>query len=145
LRANPTRYEFARSGPLIDLRVVLAVGLGAAIGGMLRLLLTQLAVARLGAGSAFYATLFINVSGSFLIGVVIALSQGRADFNPLWRWFLATGILGGYTTFSTFSYEAIVLGGEGLYLTAAGYVLGSAVLGIGGAAAGVALAKSLVR
>jgi CrcB protein len=127
LRANPTRYEFARSGPLIDLRVVLAVGLGAAIGGMLRLLL------------------FINVSGSFLIGVVIALSQGRADFNPLWRWFLATGILGGYTTFSTFSYEAIVLGGEGLYLTAAGYVLGSAVLGIGGAAAGVALAKSLVR
>jgi CrcB protein len=134
-----------RSSRLIDLRVVLAVGLGAAIGGMLRLVLTQLVVARLGVGSAYVATLFINVSGSFMIGIVIELSQSRADFNPLWRWFLATGILGGYTTFSTFSYEAILLSGEGLYLAAAGYVAGSVALGIGGAVAGMALVRSFVR
>lgn len=122
---------------MIDLRVLLTVGLGAAIGGILRLVVTQAVVARAGAGYAHYATLFINVSGSFLIGVVIEIAQTRADVSPLWRYFLATGILGGYTTFSTFSFDALTLASSGLLWNAFGYVAGSVVLGIGGAILGV--------
>jgi CrcB protein len=87
--------------------------------------------------------MFINVSGSFLIGIVVELAQTRVGFPPLWRYFLATGILGGYTTFSTFSYEAFVLASDGLYASATGYVLGSVALGIAGAVGGIALVRTL--
>jgi CrcB protein len=128
---------------VIDGRTLLAVGGGAALGGILRLLVTQLVVARFGAGFGQYATMFINVSGSFLIGIVVELAQTRVGFPPLWRYFLATGILGGYTTFSTFSYEAFVLASDGLYASATGYVLGSVALGIAGAVGGIALVRTL--
>jgi fluoride exporter len=122
---------------VIDLRVLLTVGMGAALGGILRLLVTQAVVARAGAGYAHYATLFINVSGSFLIGVVIEIAQTRTDLSPLWRLFLATGVLGGYTTFSTFSFEALTLASGGMLWNAFGYVVGSVALGVGGAILGV--------
>ncbi len=128
---------------MIDVRLLLVVGVGAGIGGIMRLLVTQLVVARWGAGYGHIATLLINVSGSFLIGVVIELAQTRADFHPLWRSFFATGILGGYTTFSTFSLEAFTLAQEGMLWTAAGYVAGSVALGIGGAVLGIAAVRML--
>lgn len=127
---------------MIDARALLAVGGGAALGGILRLLVTQVVVARFGAGFGHYATLFINVSGSFLIGIVAEVAQTRIGFPPLWRSFLATGLLGGYTTFSTFSYEAFVLAADGLYASAAFYVAGSVVLGIAAAIGGIALVRS---
>jgi CrcB protein len=128
---------------VIDLRTVLAVGLGAAIGGIGRLVVTQLVVARAGAGAAPWATMFINVSGSFLIGMVIEVAMSRTGLSPMWRYFLATGILGGYTTFSTFSFEALSYWTAGLALTAAFYVAGSVVLGIAGAFAGILTARAL--
>jgi CrcB protein len=121
----------------MDVRVFLTVGFGGALGAMLRLFVTQSVVSRVGAGYVQYATLFINVSGSFLIGVILGLAQTRTDFPPLWRYFIATGILGGYTTFSTFSFETFTLASGGLMWSAAGYVVGSVVLGIGGAILGV--------
>ena len=121
----------------------MAVGAGAALGGIARLAITQLVIARAGLGLAFYATLFINVSGSFLIGVVVALAQTRPGFSPLLRLFLATGILGGYTTFSTFSLEAMSLGSTGSMPMAIGYVLGSVVLGIAAAMGGMAAVRAL--
>lgn len=128
---------------MIDARVILTVGLGAAIGGILRLLVTQLVVARAGAGFAPIATMIINVSGSFLIGIVIETAGTRTDLSPLWRYFLATGILGGYTTFSTFSFEALTLASGGLALTSLLYVLGSIVLGLAAAFGGVVTARAL--
>jgi CrcB protein len=128
---------------VIDLRSLLTVGIGAALGGMLRLAITQLVVGRAGTGTGHYATLFINVSGSFLIGVVIELSQVRADLHPLWRLFLATGVLGGYTTFSTFSYDAVTLASGGLIWSSVAYVAASVVLGIAGAILGVACTRAL--
>jgi CrcB protein len=83
------------------------------------------------------------VSGSFLIGVVIGLVQARADFHPLWRYFLATGILGGYTTFSTFSLEAFTLASKGTAWSALGYVGASVVLGIAGAVLGIISTRAL--
>jgi fluoride exporter len=128
---------------VIDVRVIAAVGIGAALGGILRLLVTQFIVARAGAGFGFYATLFINVSGSFLIGVVIEMAQTRANVSPLWRYFLATGVLGGYTTFSTFSYEAFNLATTGFAFTSLLYVAGSVVLGIAAAFGGIVSAREL--
>lgn len=128
---------------MIDLRTLLAVGGGAALGGMMRFVITVLVVARAGAGAGPYATMFINVSGSFLIGVVIELAQTRADFHPLLRLFLATGILGGYTTFSTFSFEAFGFGAEGLALRGLLYVAMSVALGIAAAALGIASVRAV--
>jgi CrcB protein len=128
---------------VIDWRTIVVVGLGAALGGILRLLVTQFVVMRAGAGFAQYATMFINVSGSFLIGVVIEIAQTRVGLSPLWRYFIATGVLGGYTTFSTFSFEALTLATSGFALNATFYVAGSVVLGIAAAFFGIATARAL--
>jgi len=128
---------------VFDWRTIAVVGLGAAIGGILRLLITQLVVIRAGAGYAPYATLFINVSGSFLIGVTLQIALTRAEFPPLWRYFIATGILGGYTTFSTFSFETLTLATGGFALGASFYAIGSVVLGIAAAFFGIAAARAL--
>lgn len=121
----------------------LAVGIGAAIGGITRLWVTNLVVARAGVGWAPYATMFINVSGSFLIGIVIELARTKTALPPYFRLFLATGILGGYTTFSTFSVEALAFWTSGLLLNALLYVGGSVVLSMLGAAAGILAARAL--
>ena len=128
---------------MIDLRTILAVGIGAAIGGVGRLLVTQLVIGRAGTAAAPWATMFINVSGSFLIGVVIEAAMNRTGLPLIWRYFLATGILGGYTTFSTFSFEALSLWTGGLALTALCYVAGSVALGIAGVFAGIMTARAL--
>jgi CrcB protein len=129
---------------VIDARVIAAVGLGAALGGIARLLITHLVTARAGALNSFYATALINVSGSFLIGAVIEIAQTRANVSPLWRYFLATGILGGYTTFSTFSLEALSMLTRGYVLNSLFYVVGSVVLGVAAAFGGVAAARAVV-
>jgi len=128
----------------MDLRTALVVGVGAAFGGIVRYLVTQLVITRFGAPNAPYATLVINVSGSFIIGIIIALAQARADFPPLWRYFLATGIVGGYTTFSTFSFEAFSLAATGSASLAAAYVVASVGLGIGGALLGVLATRAFI-
>ncbi len=130
---------------MIDPRVLFAVAIGAGIGGVLRLLITQFVIGRFGMTAAFYATLFINVSGSFLIGVVLETAQLRSHFSPLWRSFLATGVLGGYTTFSTFSYEAFYLSSGATSLPGILYAIASVALGIFGAFLGILTARAFAR
>jgi len=129
---------------MIELRSVAAVAIGAAFGGVLRYLVGQLFLQRFGPGFP-YGTLFINVSGSVLIGVVAQLSATRAfGMTPFLRVLLATGVLGGYTTFSTFSLDAMTLLEEGV-LPALLYVGSSVVLGFLGATVGVVLARLAAR
>lgn len=130
---------------MFDVRVIAVVAVGAGIGGVLRLVFTQFVVARFGVSLGFFATLFINVSGSFLIGLTVESAQIRADISPLWRYFIATGILGGYTTFSTFSFEALSMSTAAMPATAVFYVVSSVGLGIIGAFAGVATARAVVH
>ncbi|GAC1306254.1 MAG: fluoride efflux transporter CrcB [Vulcanimicrobiaceae bacterium] len=127
---------------MYDARAMLVVGVGAALGGIARFVLGSIVVTRAGAGAAPLATLFINVSGSFLIGLALGGLGSRPDVSPLWRLFIATGILGGYTTFSTFSFEVLSLASGGAPLAAAAYALASVGCGIAAAFAGLALART---
>ena len=96
----------------------LAISIGAVLGANTRFLLGRFVAERLGVAFP-YGTLIINVSGSFLIGLVLALVTERM-VGPWWvRPALAIGFLGSYTTFSTFSYETLQLV-EGGSLLAAG-------------------------
>jgi CrcB protein len=103
----------------------------------------NLAFARL-FGTAFpYATLFENVSGSIVMGGLVALFAFRTGIPHHWQLFLTTGILGGYTTFSTFSLDVAVLYERGEISLAALYVLLSVALSIGGLFGGLALVRGL--
>jgi CrcB protein len=122
----------------------LAVGLGAALGGMLRYAVNLLFVARFGPGFPF-GTLFINLSGSFLIGLVAELAQTRAlGFSPLLRVALTAGLLGGYTTFSSYAYETLTLAGDREWRLALAYSLGSVVLGVFACYAGIVAARLML-
>lgn len=78
-----------------------------------------------------WGTFLINVSGSFLMGVVVGVAALKSGMPAQVRLFLATGILGGYTTFSTFSLEAGLLHSRGESAMAVAYVLGSVCVGVG--------------
>ena len=119
----------------------LVVFLGGGIGAALRHGL-NLASARL-FGTAFpWHTLIENVTGSVVMGMLaayFAFKSGEASQH--WRLFLTTGILGGYTTFSAFSLDAVLLYERGAMVQAALYVAGSVALAIGGLVAGLALVR----
>ena len=120
---------------------LLLIALGAAVGANLRYAVSVGAAQRW--GSAFpYGTLIINVSGSMLIGVVLALAA-RSGLGAPWRLLLVTGFLGGYTTFSSFAWETYQLAVEGGLGPALLNVGGSVGLGLGGVVAGVALVRLL--
>ena len=120
----------------------LIVFLGGGIGAALRHGF-NIAFARV-LGTAFpYATLFENVSGSLAMGVLVGWFALRGGVPQHWQLFLTTGILGGYTTFSTFSLDAAVLYERGALGLAALYVLASVALSIGGLFAGMAVVRAV--
>ncbi|HYL27779.1 MAG TPA: CrcB family protein [Candidatus Nitrosotalea sp.] len=122
-----------------------AVGLGSGLGGICRYLVTMLFVAWLGPGFPF-GTLFINISGSFLIGLLSEVLQTRAvGIEPLLRIALTAGVLGGYTTFSTFAFETLTLGGDREWRLATVYGFGSVILGVAACYGGFIAARLMVR
>lgn len=119
----------------------LLVALGGAIGSVLRWAAVW-AVARLPRAAGFpWGTLGVNLVGSCAIGFVLALAFERGLVAPALRLFLVTGVLGGFTTFSAFSWEALVLARDGHTLAAAGYVAGSVLGGLAAALLGASLAS----
>ena len=97
-------------------------------------------------GTAFpLHTLVINLSGSLAIGAIVVLLTERLVADPAWRLFLVVGFLRGYTTFSSYTLEALELARDGEWLAAAGYVLGSNVLGLAATYLGMILARGLSR
>ena len=117
------------------------VFLGGGIGAALRHGV-NLASARM-LGTAFpYATLFENVTGSFVMGLLAAYFAFKGDASQSWRLFLTTGILGGYTTFSAFSLDAALLYERGELALAAVYVVGSVALSIAGLFIGLWMVRS---
>ncbi len=110
------------------MKLILFVGVGSFLGGMIRYVLSQFIQARF--LSTFpYGTLGVNILGCLVIGIVFALSE-RTSLAPEWRLFLATGICGGFTTFSAFSSETFSMLRDGQVWYASTYVISSLVLGI---------------
>ena len=117
--------------------------LGGAIGTVARYLLTLAVQPRAGAGFPV-ATLLINVTGSVLLGFLMRYGLERATASPEVRLLLTTGFCGGYTTFSTFSYETARLIEDGEWQRGLAYIVASVVLSLGGTFIGFALARSLI-
>lgn len=117
------------------------VGLGGAVGGLARYALTSAAPDA--PGALPWTTWAINVSGSFLLGLLVTGLVGRRR-APAWiRPAFGTGVLGGYTTFSAYAHALDVLASDGHVGTAAGYLVVSLVGGVVAAASGVALGARL--
>jgi CrcB protein len=89
-----------------------------------------------------FGTLMINVTGSLIMGLVAGYFAFKGDASQSWRLFLTTGILGGYTTFSTFSLDAALLYERGEISMTVIYVLGSVLLSIAGLFAGLAIVRN---
>jgi len=123
------------------LTTLLQVALGGAIGASGRYLTGVAAIRLMGPGFP-WGTLAVNVLGSFVMGaVVVALAHLSANrFAPL----LMTGVLGGFTTFSAFSLDALTLWERGQQALAVAYVGASVVLSLAAIVAGLGLARSLV-
>jgi len=118
----------------------LAVGIGAFLGANLRFVVGTWAAERFGVDFP-YGTFIVNVSGAFAVGMVLAFMGERLGLSPLWRLFFVTGFLGGYTTFSSYAWEALVLAEGGAWVRAAVYVVGSNVVGFIGVWLGAMLAR----
>lgn len=123
-------------------RSILLVGIGGFVGSVARHLVAVLFAGQI--SSVFpFATLTVNVVGCFVIGILFGLSDRGNLLSPEWRMLLTTGFCGGFTTFSTFSYESLRLMQDGEYLYLAAYVLISVVVGLAATFVGITLIRSI--
>ena len=119
-----------------DLIKYLMVGIGGFLGSVLRFWLGSFIGGRFGARFP-YGTFVINITGSFLIGMVVTVLAAKAHWSPNWRYLIPIGFIGGYTTFSTFEFETFRLFQDGQPLTAILNVTLSVIVGFVGVWAGV--------
>ncbi len=122
------------------MRTLLIIGLGGGIGSILRYLV-QVYISRYVTLAFPVGTLLVNISGCLLIGLLYGLSTRYTVITVEWRLFLITGICGGYTTFSSFSYESISLFKQGNYTYFILYTTLSFVLGLLATVGGTAITK----
>ncbi len=126
------------------MKLLLLASAGGAIGTGLRFLINQ-AFAERGLIAFPWPTLTVNVVGGFLMGVVFVAVHERLGGSPEWRTFLATGILGGLTTFSAYSLDMMnMLTVNGLSLRFFAYTLGSVILAFAALAYGMWLTRTLL-
>lgn len=111
------------------MKMFLAIAAGGALGALLRYL-TVLAVARWAGVTFPWGTMTVNVVGSFVLGLLLEVLTNRQLLTPEWRGFLIIGGLGAFTTFSTFSMDAVALLDRGNWGPALAYIVGSVVLSV---------------
>ena len=123
------------------MEVVLVVGLGGAVGAILRwwvgVLMSHLLA------PVFLGTLVVNLAGSFLVGVLLIWFQGKLPINDVLRTGIVVGFLGGFTTYSAFSMEAVNMMMAGFYGRASAYVVVTVAVCLMGTWAGVMLGRSV--
>lgn len=121
---------------------ILSIAAGGALGAVCRFIAGN-AVSR-AAGSALpYGTFVINIAGCFVMGMLMTVIIDREMLPAAWRLFLCVGFLGGFTTFSSFGFETLMMLLEGNLAMAAAYAAGSVVLGLLAAGAGVAAGRAI--
>jgi CrcB protein len=125
----------------MQIGVLLAIALGGAIGSLARYFVASAVQSAAWPGFP-WGIFVVNVSGGLIMGVIAALGALKLSYTPEIRAFLTVGILGGYTTFSTFSLDSALLIERGAYAEAAAYVVGSALLSILALFAGMWLVRA---
>ncbi|MEO6905764.1 MAG: fluoride efflux transporter CrcB [Ginsengibacter sp.] len=123
------------------MKILLLVGLGSFIGGISRYLVTVFIQNKFLSTFPF-GTLAVNIIGCFLIGIIYGFSD-KGSLNPDWRIFLATGIMGGFTTFSSFSNETVSMLRDAQYWPAFSYIALSVIIGLAATFGGISLVKYL--
>jgi fluoride exporter len=118
------------------------ISLGAVLGANARYWISSYAARVLSPGFP-YGTLFINVSGSFILGVFMTWTTERVLVDPRWRFFIAVGFCGGYTTFSSYAFETMAYLEQGQWFSLVLNFLANNVLAIAAVLAGMALARVL--
>jgi fluoride exporter len=118
----------------------LLISLGAIVGANARYIISRFAAKSL--GPVFpYGTLFINVSGSVIVGFFMILASERVLIDPRWRLLVVVGFCGAFTTFSSYAFETMAYFEQGQWLLLCTNVLSNNVLCLLGALAGMALAR----
>jgi CrcB protein len=125
----------------VALREYLWVSLGGIVGACARYFLSRFAAKIIGTGFP-WGTLFINISGSFLLGIFLVYTTERAFVDPRWRLLIAIGFCGAYTTFSSYAYESIVYFEQGHWSLFAGNILANNVFCLAAVLAGAAIARA---
>jgi fluoride exporter len=123
-------------------RAYLWVAVGAVAGACLRFFVSRLAAKWIAADFP-YGTLAINITGSLLLGFFMIWTTERVFADVRWRWIVAIGFCGGYTTFSSFAFESLALFEQGRYLLFVANVLLSNLLSLLACLGGMALAREL--
>jgi CrcB protein len=119
-----------------------AVAAGGALGAVLRWGIGVWMMGRTSSGFPWH-TMLVNLSGAFLIGVLMTFAMEKGAVSGEWRLFLGTGVLGGFTTFSTLSYESIALMQSGLWGQGLFNMFGSAAIGLLAAWLGLVAGRAL--
>ena len=119
------------------------IAAGSALGGVSRYLLGGL-IQRAGDTGFPLGTLVVNITGSFLLGLFLRYAVDTPTITPEWRAFLTVGFCGGYTTFSTFSYETVALLEDGEWTRAGLYVGLSLFVALAATLLGFAVARGVI-
>jgi len=126
----------------MQIGILVAVALGGALGSLLRYFVAGQIQSAAWPGFP-WGIFFVNISGGFAMGIIAELSALKLNLSPELRAFLTVGILGGYTTFSTFSLDSALLIERGDFIGAAAYIAGSAILSVAALFAGLWTIRAL--
>lgn len=120
----------------------LAISIAAVLGANLRYLLSRVAAREF--GPVFpYGTLIINVLGSFIVGLFVIWTTERVAVDPRWRLLVVVGFCGSFTTFSGYAFETLAFFEQGQWGLMVANIFANNLLCLGGALAGIALARAL--
>lgn len=121
---------------------ILVISVGAILGANARWIISRFA-ARVLSPVFPYGTLFINVSGSFIVGFFMIWATERVLLDPRWRLLVVVGFCGAFTTFSSFAFETMAYFQQGQWLLMSANFLSNNLLCLGAALAGMALARAI--
>lgn len=118
------------------------ISVGAILGANLRYILSRI-ITRLSDAAFPYGTLIINVTGSLLLGFFLAWTTERVLVDPRWRWLVAIGFCGSYTTFSSYAFETMAYFEQGNWGLFAANIFANNLLCLGAVLAGAAAARAI--
>src|SRR5512136_447310 len=127
---------------LMEWKAYAWISVGAVLGANLRYFLSKM-VTRYSDAAFPLGTLLINVSGSLLLGFFLIWTTERVLADPLWRWLVAIGFCGSYTTFSSYAFETMAYFEQGHWMLFASNILANNLLCLGAVLAGAALARAI--